>query len=127
MSSSIWDNDPSCARIAPAKYRKWSTANGRSAFRVSRIGFPLSHASARASDSRFSSMRSATLLRITARSAGAVLPHCEAAPWAASSALSMSASVERGTSQNACPVTGVGFSKYSPPIGGTHSPPMKLP
>ena len=39
----------------------------------------------------------------------------------------MSASVERGISQNVCPVTGVGFSKYSPPTGGTHSPPMKLP
>ena len=39
----------------------------------------------------------------------------------------MSASVERGISQNVCPVTGVGFSKYSPPTGGTHSPPMKFP
>ena len=72
-------------------------------------------------------MRSAILFSITARSAGAVLPQAGAAACAASNALSMSASVERGTSQNASPVTGVGFSKYSPPTGGTHSPPMKLP
>ena len=72
-------------------------------------------------------MRSAILLRMLARSAAAVFPTRAAAPWAASSALSMSSSVERGTSLNGCPVTGVGFSKYSPPTGGTHSPPMKLP
>jgi hypothetical protein len=95
-----------------------------SAFRVSRIGLPLSHDSARAMDSRFSSMRSAILLRICARSAGALLPHAGAAAWAASRALSMSAAVDLATSQNVWPVTGVGFSKYSPPTGGTHSPPM---
>ncbi len=56
-------------------------------------------------------MRSAILFRITARSAGEVLPHAGAAACAASSARSMSVSSDRGTSQNACPVTGVGFSK----------------
>lgn len=56
-------------------------------------------------------MRSAIMLRIAARSAGAVLPHPGAAACAASSALSMSAASERGTSQNGWPVTGVGFSK----------------
>ena len=98
-----------------------------SAASASRIGLPLSQTSASASDSRFSSIRSAILFRIAARSAGAVLPHAGAAAWAASSALSTSAASERGTSQNAWPVTGVGFSKYRPPTGATHSPPMKLP
>lgn len=111
MSSSIWLSEPSCARSAPAKYRKWSAANGMSAASASRISLPLSHTSATARDSRFSSMRSAILFRIAARSAGAVLPHAGAAAWAASSALSTSASSERATSQNVWPVTGVGFSK----------------
>jgi len=39
---------------------------------------------------------------------GRGLAHAGAAPWAASSAFSMSASVERGISVNVCPVTGVG-------------------
>ena len=37
-----------------------------------------------------------------------------------------SASKERGTCVNTLPVTGVMTSKYSPPTGGTHRPPMKL-
>ena len=111
MSSSISDSEPSCARIAPAKYRKWSTANGMSAFSVSRIGLPLSQDSASAIDSRFSSMRSAILFRISARSAAAVLPQAGAAAWAASRAFSTSVSSDRGISQNGWPVTGVGFSK----------------
>ncbi len=54
-------------------------------------------------------MRSATLLRITARSAAGVLPHAGAAAWAASSAFSISASLDRATSQNGWPVTGLAF------------------
>ena len=100
MSSSICDSEPSWARIAPAKYRKWSAASGMSAASVSRIGLPLSQTSASASESRFASMRSAILFKIAARSAGAVLPHAFAAPWAASSALSTSDASERATSQN---------------------------
>src|SRR5215212_30004 len=97
-----------------------------SAFRVSRTGLPLSHDSATAMDSRFSSMRSAILLRTLARSAGDVLPQADAAAWAASSAFSMSASSERGISQNDWPLTGLTFSKYRRAAGATHSPPMKL-
>ena len=82
-----------------------------SALSVSRIGLPLSQASASAIDSRFSSMRSATLLRITARSAAGVLPQPGAAAWAASRAFSISDSSDRGISQNVWPVIGVGFSK----------------
>lgn len=40
-----------------------------------------------------------------------VRPQDSLARWAASSAFSISAAVERGISQNVCPVTGVGFSK----------------
>ena len=69
-------------------------------------------------------MRSAILLRITARSATEVVPQAGAAAWAASSAFSMSSAVERATSVKILPVTGVGFSKYSPLTGGTHWPPM---
>ena len=127
MSSSIWLSDPSWARTAPAKYRKWSAANGMSAATVSRIGLPLSQTSASASASRLASIRSAILFKIAARSAGAVLPHAGAAAWAASSALSISEPSDRATSQNAWPVTGVTFSKYFPLDGATHSPPMKLP
>ena len=71
-------------------------------------------------------MRSAILLRITARSAAEVLPQAGAAACAASSAMSTSVSSDRGISQNVCPVTGVGFSKYRPAAGATHSPPMQL-
>ena len=49
-------------------------ASGMSAFRVSRTGLPLSQLSATAIFSRFCSIRSAILLRMTARSAGEVLP-----------------------------------------------------
>ena len=69
-------------------------------------------------------MRSAILLRITARSAADVLPHAGAAACAASSAFSISASFDRATSQNGWPVTGLAFWKYWPVVGATHSPPM---
>ena len=126
MSSSIWDRLPSCARMQPAKYRKWSTASGRSAASVSRTGLPLSQVSPTASISRFASMRSAILLRMFARSAGAVLPHAGAAASAASNASSMSSAVPRAISQNTLPVTGDGFSKYWPLTGGTHWPPIQF-
>jgi hypothetical protein len=38
----------------------------------------------------------------------------------------MSAGAEYATSQNASPVDGVGFSRYSPVVGATQSPPMKF-
>ncbi len=69
-------------------------------------------------------MRSAILLRITARSAGDVAFHFGAAAQAASSAASMSSAVPRPTSQNTLPLMGLTFSKYWPLIGATHSPPM---
>ena len=90
------------------------------------MGFPLSHASATASSSRFSSMRSAMRFNKRARSATAVLPQASLAAWAASRACSMSSAVERGTSQKGLPLTGEGFSQYLPLAGGTHSPPMKF-
>jgi hypothetical protein len=62
-----------------------------------------------------------------ARSVVEVRPQAPLALCAASSARSMSAAVERGTSQKTLPVTGVMFSKYWLSTGATHSPPMWLP
>ena len=46
--------------------------------------------------------------------------------WAASSASSISAAVERGTWQSLLPVIGLGLSKYLPSTGAIHFPPIKL-
>ena len=96
-----------------------------SAARHSRIGLPLSHDSASAMASRFSSIRSAIRSRTSERSAAEVAFHPGAAAHAASRAASMSSDVPRPTSQKTWPVIGVTFSKYSPLTGATHSPPMK--
>ncbi len=101
-------------------------ASGMSALMVSRTGLPLSQLSATAIFSRFCSMRSAILFRMTARSAGAVLPQAGAAWCAASSASSTSSLVDRATSQNGWPLTGETFSKYMPLTGATRSPPIQL-
>ena len=53
-----------------------------------------------------------------------VRPQLRLAPWAASSARSMSSAVDRAISVNGWPVTGEMFSKKSPLAGGTNSPPM---
>ncbi len=87
---------PSCARIAPAKYRKWSTAKGTSAPIVSRTPLPLHQVSATANASVLASSRSAILLRMIERSVGDVRAQRSLAAWAASRATSMSAAVERG-------------------------------
>ena len=81
-----------------------------SAARVSRTGLPFSQLSATASISRFASIASAIALSTFARSAPGVVPHASFAACAASSASSMSAAVDRGTSQNGLPVTGDRFS-----------------
>src|SRR5690625_67273 len=97
-----------------------------SAASVSLTAFPLSHVSATASISKFSSIRSAILFKIFARSAGDVFPHAGAASCAASRASSTSSAVDLDISQNTSPVTGVTFSKYIPLTGGIHFPPMRL-
>jgi hypothetical protein len=101
-------------------------ASGMSAAMVSRIGLPLSQDSARATFSRFASIRSAIRLSTLARSFAAILPQPGAARCAASRASSMSSPVLRATSQKTLPVTGVTFSKYWPLTGGTRSPPIQL-
>ncbi len=111
MLSSTCEIEPSWARSAPAKYRKWSIASGMSAASVSRTALPLSQVSATASSSRLSSIRSAILFRMFARSDDDVRPQPGAAPWAASSARSTSSAVPRAISVKFSPVTGVGFSK----------------
>ena len=88
---------------------------------------PFSQVSPTASISRLSSIRSAILFRMTARSPTEVLPQAGAALWAASRASSMSSAVPRATSQKVWPFTGDGFSKYWPLTGSTYSPPIQLP
>ena len=97
-----------------------------SAARVSRTGLPFSQLSATASISRCSSIASAILFSTLERSVVDISPQPVFAAWAASSASSTSAFVERGTSVNASPVAGVRFSEYSPSTGGTQCPPMKF-
>ncbi|MNS94235.1 hypothetical protein D3C72_1284470 [compost metagenome] len=72
-------------------------------------------------------MRSAIFSSTRERSWAEVLPQASAAAWAASRALSMSAALERGNSAITSPLTGEVLVKYSPLIGATNSPPMKLP
>ncbi len=86
-------------------------ASGMSAASASRTGLPFSQDSATASRSRFSSIRSAIRLRISARSAGGVRPQAGAGAWAASRASSTSSAPLRAASVKTRPVTGVGFSK----------------
>ena len=69
-------------------------------------------------------MRSAILLRISARSAGLVRPQASLAACAASSAASTSDASERAISQTGWPVIGETLSKYLPAFGARHSPPM---
>ena len=86
-------------------------ASGMSACVVSRIGLPLSQVSASAMRSRFSSIRSAILFRMRARSPAEVRPQASLAACAASSAFSTSCASERATSQMTRPVIGEVFSK----------------
>ena len=101
-------------------------ARGTSAARVSRIGLPLSRVSARARSSRFSSILSAILSRMPARSAGEVRPHRFLTAWAASRAFSMSSAEERAISQIGSPLIGLWSVKYWPFSGATQLPPMKF-
>jgi hypothetical protein len=71
-------------------------------------------------------MTSAIRISMRARSAAGVAPHFGAARCAASSASSMSRSLERALRVRIWPVTGVTLSKYSPSAGFCHLPSMKL-
>ncbi|MNN54906.1 hypothetical protein D3C81_1697510 [compost metagenome] len=95
LSSSLMD--PSSARITPAKYRKWSMANGISALSVSRTAFPLSIVSTAAIYSKLASIRSAILLRIILRSVAEVFPQVSKALAAVLTARSRSSFVEWAT------------------------------
>ena len=72
-------------------------------------------------------MRSAMRFKMSARSAAGVRPQAGAAAWAASSAASTSAALERCTSHSGWPVTGERLVKVSPVFDGTNLPLMKLP
>ena len=78
---------------------------------VSRNGFPLSNVSATARRSRFCSIRSAIRNKTAERSATEVSAQPLKAACAASNAKFTSSASERATSQKACPVMGVIFSK----------------
>jgi len=72
----------------------------------------LSHVSATASFSKFSSKRSAILFNKRARSAAVVFPQATFAACAASNANSISSAEERAALVKTSPVTGDLFSKY---------------
>jgi hypothetical protein len=67
VCSSCSEIVPSSARIAPAKYLKWSMINGRSAARVSLTALPFSMVSTMARYSRLASILSAIFKRILLR------------------------------------------------------------
>lgn len=104
--------EPPSTRMYPEEYLKWSTTKGRSAFKHSRIGLPLSQVSAKDKDAKLASIRSAIFNRMLERSVTEVLHQLSFALCAASKAGSMSAALERGISQIASPVTGVVLVKY---------------
>ena len=124
---SISANEPSWALITPAKYLKWSTPKGKSAAVVSLIPFPLSQVSASANMGKLSSITWAILFKITLRSVTLVLPQESLAAWAASSALLISASLERAILHKTLPLIGVILSKNLPSTGSTNLPFIKLP
>ena len=105
--SSIIVEVPSSARITPAKYLKWSAANGISAPVVSRIGLPLSIVSTVAKNSAFSSIISAILLSTAALSTGVVFPHVLNASFAAKIASSTSLLVASAISAKNSPFAGL--------------------
>mmetsp|Transcript_3362 Transcript_3362/g.7615 ORF Transcript_3362/g.7615 Transcript_3362/m.7615 type:complete len:292 (-) Transcript_3362:104-979(-) len=124
VSSSCSAMLPSSARMAAAKYLKWSTTKGRSAAIVSLTALPLSMVSTIARCCRLASILSAIFSRMFERVVADVLPQAGAAACAASSAASTSACPERAALVKATPSMGDLLSKYSPPMGGTNLPPM---
>ena len=112
-------------RAAPAKKRRLSDMTGGSS-RETAIGLPTFTDSSCASSSAFSSIRSASLSRISARSPGVVSSHSGSAFLAASTARSTSACVPRGTSAIVSPVAGFSTSIVPPSTAPTHSPPTKF-
>ena len=92
--------------------------------RVSRMGLPLSSDSSSANFSAFSSMRSATLFRMMARSALVVLPHVSKAFHAASTARSTSSFVASAMVESFSPLAGQNTSSVPPSEASVHSPPM---
>ena len=80
--------------------------------RVSRTGLPFSQVSATANISRFASMASAMRLRTAAALGQRCVAQASLAAWAASSANSTSSTVDRATSQNGFPLTGLTLAMY---------------
>src|SRR5919204_5409288 len=116
---------PSSTRAAPAKKRRLSAETGSSS-RAAGSGLPTLVDSSCASSSACSSISSASLSRISARSPGVVSNHSGQAFFAASTARSTSAAVPRGTSAIASPVAGFSTSIVPPSAASTHSPPTKF-
>ena len=92
--------------------------------RVSRIGLPLSSDSSSANFSAFSSMRSATLFRMMARSAFDVLLQVSNAFQAASTARSTSSFVASAMVESCSPLAGQYTSSVPPSDASTHWPSM---
>ena len=119
--------EPSSARMQPAKQRKWSTLNGRSAPLVSRIGSPLSSGSTRAGWSRFASMRSAMASGVPERSATELRDQASKAVRAAETAASTSCRVASAMVARRSVMAGSWDSSVAPSEAGRHCPSMYNP
>ena len=98
-----------------------------SAARVSRIGLPLSSVSCKANNSVFSSIMSAILFKIVARSVALVFFQVLKASLAAFTAASTSASVASIKVANASPFAGLCAVKVLPSEPSVHSPLINKP
>src|SRR3954454_12597002 len=116
---------PSSMRAAPAKKRRLSAENGISS-RDAINGLPTLTDSSCASSSAFSSMTSASLCRSSDRSFGVFSSQSGRALFAASTALSTSSALQRGTSAITSPVAGAMTSMVSPETLSTNSPPTRI-
>ena len=113
---------PSSARIHPAKYLKCFALSGTSTAIVSRIGLPLSKLSVVAKSSVFSSIMSAILFKIVARSLTVVFLQALNASLAASTALFTSLSLASGKFAKYSELAGLYASRIALSSASTHSP-----
>ena len=100
----------------------------RAACRLRRLADRLAvvDVSTRARMSRFSSIRSAILFSMRARSAGDVAPSFLRFMRGVEREFDVFGRRTRDLANTCCPVIGVTFEKYWPRTGATHLPPMKL-
>src|SRR6266550_6096883 len=114
---------PSILVAQPAKYSKFSATCGKSTYKDSRIGLPLSCVSSSASSLACCSINCESLYSMRPRSRALILDHLPSrARRAAATALSISALSASATSASVSPVDGFGVEKVLPDSASTHCP-----